>query len=93
MLLAYKYRIKDSASKRELSRLASNVNFIWNYVNSLAKRDYLAWKRSERKKKLTAFDINKLLAGSYKSLNLPAQSIQAIAEHYVSNRDTFKKII
>ena len=47
MILTYKYRIKDSNSKRELARLASSVNFVWNYVNSLAKRDYVAWKRSE----------------------------------------------
>ena len=32
MIITYKYRIKDSASKRELSCLASNVNFVWNYV-------------------------------------------------------------
>jgi len=91
MILTYKYRIKDSASKRELSRLAGNVNFVWNYVNSLSKRDFLAWKRSERKKKLSAIDIKYLLIGSYKQVNLPAQSIQAVAECYVSNRDTFKK--
>ncbi len=91
MILTYKFRLKDSTSRKRLCRLAGKVNFVWNYVNELNQKAFANFKHGITKGFLSAFDINKLLAGSYKELGLLAQSIQHIAETYVSSRRAFKK--
>jgi putative transposase len=91
MTLTYKYRIKDSTSRKTLCALASRVNYIWNYVNDLNIRSYKNFKQGQRRRALTAFDINKLLSGASKRVGLYAQSIQHISESYISNRETAGK--
>jgi hypothetical protein len=35
LILTYKYRIKDSASRQSLVSLSYKVNYVFNYVNEL----------------------------------------------------------
>jgi putative transposase len=80
-----KLRIKDKHSK-VLNQLASEVNFVWNYVNDLC------FKHLQRTGNFfSAFDIAKYTAGASKLLNLHSQSIQAITEELVLRRKQFKK--
>ena len=80
-----KLRIKDKHSK-VLNQLASEVNFVWNYVNDLCL------KHLQRTGKFfSAFDIAKYTTGASKALNLHSQSIQAITEELVLRRKQFKK--
>ena len=80
-----KLRIKDKHCK-VLDQLASEVNFVWNYVNDLC------FKHLQRTGKFfSAFDIAKYTAGASKELNLHSQSIQAITEELVLRRKQFKK--
>jgi putative transposase len=81
-----KLRIKDKHAKA-LNELASEVNFVWNYVNDLC------FKHLQRTGKFfSAFDVAKYTAGASKSgLNLHSQTIQAIAEELVTRRKQFKK--
>ena len=81
-----KLRIKDKHAK-VLIQLASEVNFVWNYVNDLC------FKHLKRTGKFfSAFDVQKYLTGASKSgLSLHSQSIQAIAEELVIRRKQFKK--
>ena len=81
-----KLRIKDKHCK-VLNQLASEVNFVWNYVNDLC------FKHLQRTGNFfSAFDIATYTKGASKAgLNLHSQSIQAITEELVLRRKQFKK--
>lgn len=74
MILTYKYRVKDGTKKDLLKSLAGHVNFVWNYTNDIIKR---SWKES--RKYTTKKDINPLIKGSSKLLNINSQTVQATA--------------
>ena len=80
-----KLRIKDKHYK-VLDQLASEVNFVWNYVNDLG------FKHLKRKGEfLSAYDIAKYTKGTSKECNLHSQTVQAITEELVTRRKQFKK--
>ena len=80
-----KLRIKDKHSK-VLEQLASEVNFVWNYVNDLS------FRHLKRKGEfLSAYDIAKYTKGASKECNLHSQTIQAVTEELVIRRKQFKK--
>ena len=81
-----KLRIKDKHSK-VLNQLASEVNFVWNYVNDLC------FKHLQRTGNFfSAFDIATYTKGASKAgLNLHSQTIQAITEELVLRRNNSKK--
>ena len=80
-----KLRIKDKHAK-VLDQLASEVNFVWNYVNDLG------FKHLKRKGEfLSAYDIAKYTKGASKECNLHSQTIQAVTEELVTRRKQFKK--
>jgi putative transposase len=81
-----KLRIKDKHFKM-LDQLASEVNFVWNYVNDLS------FKHLKRKGEFfSAYDIAKYTKGTSKECNLHSQTIQAITEELVTRRKQFKKV-
>ena len=80
-----KLRIKDKHA-RQLNRLSSSVNFVWNYVNDLG------YKYLQRTGKfLSAYDLNDYTKGSGELLGLYSQTIQAINETHAKSRKQFKK--
>ena len=81
-----KLRIKDKHSKM-LNELASQVNFVWNYVNDLS------FKHLQRKQQFfSAFDMSRYTAGASKAgINLNSNTIQAVTEEFVTRRKQFKK--
>lgn len=80
-----KLRIKDKHAK-VLNQMASEVNFVWNYVNDLG------FKHLKRKGEfLSAYDIAKYTKGASKECNLHSQTIQAVTEELVIRRKQFKK--
>ena len=80
-----KLRIKDKHCK-VLNQMASEVNFVWNYVNDLS------FRHLKRKGEfLSAFDIAKYTKGASKECNLHSQTIQAVTEELVIRRKQFKK--
>lgn len=80
-----KLRIKDKNLK-VLDQLASEVNFVWNYVNDLGFK-YL--KRTGEF--LSSYDIDKYTKGASKECSLHSQTIQAISAELVTRRKQFKK--
>ena len=88
MILTYRYRIKDRASKKELARMAGQVNYVWNFCVNTTKqaRRWRRWWPS-------ANDLNNLTAGSSKSLKIHSQTIQAICEGFAKSRDEHKKYL
>ena len=80
-----KLRIKDKHCK-VLDQLASEVNFVWNYVNDLC------FKHLQRKGQFfSAYDVAKYTKGTSKECNLHSQTIQAVTEELVIRRKQFKK--
>ena len=80
-----KLRIKDKHCK-VLNQMASEVNFVWNYVNDLC------FKHLQRKQQFfSAYDIAKYTKGTSKECNLHSQTIQAVTEELVTRRKQFKK--
>lgn len=80
-----KLRIYDSKIN-QLEKLASSVNFVWNYVNELS------YKYLQRTGKfLSAYDLNEYTKGSGELLDLHSQTIQAINETHAKSRKQFKK--
>lgn len=80
-----KLRIKDKHCKM-LNQLASEVNFVWNYVNDLG------FKHLKRKGEfLSAYDIAKYTKGTSKECNLHSQTVQAVTEELIIRRKQFKK--
>jgi len=87
MKLTYRFRIKDSTSRKYLNQWSSKTNLIWNYCKSTATK---AWQRD--RKSLSGYDLNYLTAGSSKELALPAQTIQAIGEQFAKSAKQHKKL-
>ena len=66
MTLTYQFRIKDSAYRKRLSRMASAVNFVWNYCNEASYeqlKKYGKW--------LSYYDLLKLTEGVGKRMAMP----------------------
>lgn len=80
-----KLRVKDKHAK-VLTELATQVNFVWNYVNDLSFK-YL----QRHQKFLSSYDIAPYTKGASKECDLHSQTIQAITEEYVIRRKQFKK--
>ncbi|WP_180074724.1 RNA-guided endonuclease TnpB family protein [Acinetobacter sp. YH12116] len=78
-----KLRIKDKHCK-VLDQLASEVNFVWNYVNDLC------FKHLQRKQQFfSAYDIAKYTKGASKECSLHSQTIQAVTEELVTKTGPF----
>ncbi len=86
-MLTYRYRIKDSTSGTHLARMASAINYVWNYCNEVS---LLAFRSD--KTFLTAYDLHTLTAGTSKDLRLSADTIQQVCTEYVTRRRQSKKI-
>ena len=66
--------------------MARSVNFVWNYINALSHRSI-----RERGVFLSAFDLHPYTKGAGKELGLHSQTLQEVAEEYVTRRIQFKK--
>ncbi|WOF81931.1 transposase (plasmid) [Pseudomonas sp. FeN3W] len=78
-------RIKDKHAPA-LKRMASSVNFVWNYINDLSARSI-----RERGVFLSEFDLHPYTKGGGKLLGLHSQTLQVVAKEYVTRRKQFKK--
>ena len=79
-------RIKDKHTNF-LDGLATQVNFVWNFCN---EHSFKVLQREHRF--CSAYDIQPYLSGTAKEgLTLHSQTVQAIADEYVTRRKQFKK--
>ena len=105
MLTTWKFRIKDSgASGTTLEKMSRSVNQVWNFAKATT-RDALRAKSAriilDKKtgKKigipnfLSSSELDALVAGSSKELELHSQTIQAITQEYCTRRIQFKKLL
>ena len=71
----------------KLNKLASAVNFVWNYVNDLCLQ---MWRRS--RVFLSAYDVSEYTKGAGEELGLHSQTIQFIGEKHYQSRKQHKKV-
>lgn len=84
MIVVYRYRVKNLAG--HLGKQARAVNFVWNFCCD-TQRHALRWG----KKWPSAFDIEKLTAGSNLELGIHSGSITAICKRFVQARTQHRK--
>ena len=80
-------RVKDKHAPW-LGEQARAVNFVWNYVNDLSLKVF------ERERRfISAYDVHPYLNGATKEgLPLHSQTMQGIADEYVTRRKQFQKV-
>ena len=71
----------------KLNKLASAVNFVWNYVNDLC---FQIWRR--KRVFPSAYDISEYTKGAGEYLGLHSQTIQFIREKHYQARKQHKKV-
>jgi IS605 OrfB family transposase len=85
-MITYQFRIKDNSSHKVLERMASAVNYVWNYANEISM---FALRRDH--KWLSGFDLNYLTKGVSKELGIAADTVQMTCQEYTSRRKAAKK--
>lgn len=85
-LTTLQYRIKDETATKRLNKMASAVNFVWNYCNEV---NYDSWRKF--RKTYSGFDLNNKTAGCAKELGLHSHTIKSVAEVYAKNCYQYKK--
>jgi putative transposase len=78
-------RVRDNHCA-QLKRMARSVNFCWNYINELSHRSII-----ERGVFLSAYDLHPYMRGAHKELGLHSNTLQKVAQEYVTRRNQFKK--
>ena len=82
----FRFQVKDSICSAQLEQLARTANFFWNFCNPSQEH---ALRTNQRWP--TAFDLQKLTAGSSKELGLHSHTIQLICDQYATRRQQSKK--
>lgn len=80
-----KFRLRDKHAA-ELNRQARACTFVWNYCNE-TQRYALRWN----KRWPSAFDLQKLTAGTSKDLGLHAHTIQRVCARYAISRQQCRR--
>jgi len=80
------YRIKDSSCRNKLSKMASSVNYVWNYCNEVNQE---SWRKFNRF--YTGFDLNNKTKGCSEELGISAQTVQAVCKEYATKSWKYKK--
>lgn len=91
MIVSYKYRVKDSTTRRALERHARAVNTVWNYCCQVQREAQSRWKSGGRSWWPTAFDLIKLCTGASGELGLHSDTVQTTCRRFVAARNSQRK--
>jgi putative transposase len=83
-IITYQYRIKDSTSGPTLARMASAVNYCWNYAKEISM-----FAAHQDKCWLSAFDLITLMAGTSKALGIHTDTQSEICREYATRRKQY----
>lgn len=84
MYKTYKFKIKNPPAI--LSRMALDVNFVWNYCNETSTQ-YI----DKKGKWLSGYDLQKLTKGCSKDMSIESKTIQVVSKTYADKRVQAKK--
>jgi putative transposase len=87
-LKTYKFRIKDSTSKKLLIQMSRDVNVVWNHCNEIARK---RWKESRLY--TVKSDLNKITQGASSFFKINQQSVQAVSYELLTRLKQEKKCI
>jgi putative transposase len=87
MVIAFKFRVKDSSTRRHLKRHAKACNQVWNYCCQIQRHAERRRAWGGRGKWPTAYDLEKLCSGSSVALDIPSESINRICHVFVASRN------
>lgn len=85
-IVTFKFRVKDSSTKKWLKEKSSLAGLVWNYCNETSTHAI-----KTQHKWLSYFSFCSLLNGGSKVVALTTEAFRAVASQYVTNRDTHKK--
>ncbi|HEV3183075.1 MAG TPA: RNA-guided endonuclease TnpB family protein [Steroidobacteraceae bacterium] len=87
MILTHRYRLREtSGARRELSRQAKAVNFVWNFcgeTHEAARRWDKRWP--------SGFDLIGLSHGVSRELQLHSDTVQAVCKQFAISRDSRRR--
>lgn len=83
MILSYKYRIKDSALKKQLLEYAWQCNVIWNFCIEYNRTCMNFWP--------SHFDLTKATKEVAKGIGILADTCGEICRQFVSSRNTHRR--
>lgn len=78
-------RLRDKHAA-DLNRQARAVNFVWNYCNEVSAK---AWR--DHRRWLTAYELQKLTAGSSKMFDIHSSTIDRVCVHFSAARDKARR--
>jgi hypothetical protein len=70
LITTYQFRIKDSnkALRKSLMVLSGKVNFVWNYINDLQKKDLRPYNKLKKPSWFNQYDLQDYTKGTSKLL-------------------------
>jgi putative transposase len=86
MILTYRCRVKDKTSAKHLRRMASAVNFAWNYCCATqreAQRRQARWP--------SRFDLVRLMTGASSELGIHSDTLGAVARQFADSRQAARQ--
>jgi len=91
MILTYKFRIKDSNSRKRLEAHARAVNFVWNYCCEVQRKAESNWRAGRKSRWPTHFDLTKLTAGTGRELGIGSESIGEVCRVFAAARNANRR--
>lgn len=82
----FKFRIKDGSAKNALRRHAYSCNTIWNYCCQIQRQAERRYRWGSDSRWPSAYDLEKLCAGSSVELNIPSETINRICHTFAASR-------
>lgn len=90
MILTYKFRIKDSNSRKRLERHARAVNFVWNYCCEVQRKAQDNWRAGRGSRWPSHFDLVKLTIGIGREIGIGSDPTAEICRVFAQARSAGK---
>jgi len=85
--ITYKFRVKDSVTKRRLERMSQSVNFVWNFCAETQRKTQSKRAAGANIPWLSAFSFSMLTTGVAAELGLHSDTVTQISRRFVQSRD------
>lgn len=81
------FRIKDSSKRSLLTKMANDVNFVWNYCNDVNIQRWGKFRKTFNK-----YELQSLTKGCADDLSIHSHTVQAVCHTYDDKRRKAKKL-
>lgn len=91
MMMTYKFRLKDSNSRKHLERHSRAVNFVWNYCCGVQRKAESNWRAGMVSKWPSHFTLTGLTNGIGKELGIGSEVIGEVCRMFSVARSAIKR--